>query len=326
MVAECKRWAADGADREADPLEYVAEAAASITACAAAETRVDEDKRIDECMLGFAERYESVARGDAKFAPIRTGLRAFDERYGGLKRGTLIVIAARPGHGKTALALGIGAHVARNTGPVQFFSLEMMYDSVAARLAAESIKVSVGELNAMRQTQEIRQRVASLIGRFDGVPLWVDARPALTIEQIRAKCIARKAQCGLALAVIDYIQIVKPSDGRMVREQQVARMVQTAQAMGKELDVPVIVCAQLNREVENAGGRRPRMSDLRETGALENEADVVLFPWRTGAEPSDDTVQDAEIVVGKFRNGPGGGETSVPVGWVGKYTRFVDRC
>lgn len=231
---------------------------------------------------------------------------------GGLAKGRLVTIGGRPSVGKSLGGLNIAAHAAENNHPAIFFSLEMGKPEVATRVLAAGGSADMGELVRRQISATNFQKINEYATRFASMPLWVDDRERVSVEQISAKC---RQIPGLQLAVIDYLQLVKPSDSRVSREQQVAHISRSLKIMARELDIAVVVAAQLNRgPVKDGKPREPTIADLRESGAVEQDSDQVLLLHR---DSDDDGV--VKLICGKNRVGKTGEADLV---FEGRYARL----
>lgn len=246
------------------------------------------------------------ARSSDKPPWLSTGFSDLDGLMG-FRKGELTILAARPSMGKTALALNIASHVALSGEPVLFFSLEMSALSVGERLLS-----SRGEVDGMRMkgalTQQERRHLVEASAELSGIPLTIDDSPTLTMQSIAAVCRRQKRRNGLSLVVLDYLQLVTADNARDPREQQVAKISKRLKGLARELDVPVMCLAQLNRQSETAKDNKPRLAHLRESGSIEQDADVVAFVHRpeyfiTDAKEKALYKGKAEIHVEKNRNG-----------------------
>jgi replicative DNA helicase len=258
---------------------------------------------------------------------LATGFKDLDALTHGLHPGEMIVIAARPSMGKTSLALNIAEHVAVDQGvPVAVFSLEMTAEALATRLICSRARI---DLHSLRHGILRREQVTGLTAAADllsKAPLFIDDSAGLSILQLRAKARRLYQQHQIRLFVIDYLQLLHSTARRIEnRQQEIADISSGIKALAKELNVPVVVLSQLNREVERERGRKPRLSDLRESGAIEQDADVVGLLYRPAAEDDDDGVSDdvvqINLLIAKQRNGPTG---EVPLVFLRNYTRFED--
>jgi replicative DNA helicase len=272
---------------------------------------------------------------------MATGLADLDRLMGGLQPSDLIIVAGRPGMGKTALATNIAFNIARawageiqpdgsmksvNGGIVGFFSLEMSSEQLATRIVAEQARVPSSNIRRGRIDEREFERIVDAAREIQKVPLYVDQTGGLTIAQLAARARRLKRQRGLDLLVVDYIQLLHASNrrGSDNRVQEVTEITNNLKALAKELNVPILAVSQLSRQVENRDDKRPQLADLRESGSIEQDADVVLFVFREeyylkNKEPKPGTTeylqwQDqmstvhgvAEVIIGKQRHGPTG--------------------
>jgi replicative DNA helicase len=244
-----------------------------------------------------------------KRRPVRCGIDSVDRIAGGLMPGELEVIAARPGNGKTSLAMQIAMKTAEFDRPVLFVSLEMKASELIGRVLCGSAGVSSRDL---RQGAIDAGRLDGAVAELEDLPLTIFAPPTASMRQIRATAKMQKAQSGLELLIVDYIGLVKPRDRRLPRTEQVAEITGAMKRLAKELELPVIALCQLNRQ---ADGATPSLSHLRESGAIEQDADVIVFLHR---ERKD----EFELIIGKHRHGSTG---RFPVTFDGASTRFSDR-
>jgi replicative DNA helicase len=257
---------------------------------------------------------------------VPTGFADLDKMTAGLQPGDLIVIAGRPSMGKTALALNIAEHVAVDNGlPVAIFSMEMSGTQLAMRLLGSISKVDQHRMRTGRLNDDEWSKLSEAIGRLHDTPIYIDEGGALNALEVRARARRLKRQFSkLGLIVIDYLQLMSANDARAGenRATEISEISRSLKAMAKELDVPVIALSQLNRAVDQRPDRRPVMSDLRESGAIEQDADVILFIYREVVYKPDlpeDQRGVAEVIVGKQRNGPIG---TVKLTFRGQHTRF----
>jgi replicative DNA helicase len=217
------------------------------------------------------------------------------------------VVAARPGQGKTAFALGSAVHAAVEVGrPVVFFSLEMGYLELTQRILAAEAKINSRLLRTGRIPEGDWSRISQAVGRLAEAPLFIDDNPHLTVTDMRAKCRRLKAQHGdLGLVVVDYLQLMSTLKKAENRQVEVAELSRGLKVLARDLDVSVLALSQLNRSLEYRGDKRPMLADLRESGALEQDADVVAFIYRDDTYHPDSADKGvAEIIVAKHRNGP----------------------
>ncbi len=255
---------------------------------------------------------------------VATGFDKLDDLTSGLQNSDLIIIAGRPSMGKTAFALNIAQNAAlEGQTPVAVFSLEMSKEQLAFRLLAAEARVDSQRLRKGFLGETDWPKLTTAAGRLSDAPLYIDDTPAITVLEMKAKSRRLKADKGLGLIVVDYIQLMRGGGGfRDSREQEISEISRSLKALAKELSLPVIALSQLNRQVESRTNRRPQMADLRESGAIEQDADVIAFIYRDEVYNKSDDNPDkgvAEIIVAKQRNGP---TDTVKLTFLEKFTRF----
>lgn len=255
---------------------------------------------------------EELSNKEDGVSGVPTGFTALDRVTSGFQRSDMIVLAARPGMGKTAFVLSLARNAAVDFKfPVAVFSLEMSSLQLVNRLIASETELSAGKLKRGNLENHEWEQLNAKIGRLSNAPLFIDDTPALSVFELRAKCRRLKAQHDIQLIIIDYLQLMTAaSDGKGNREQEISTISRSIKSIAKELDVPIIALSQLSREVEKRGGeKRPQLSDLRESGAIEQDADMVMFIYRpeyygmTVDEDQNPTRGVAEIIIAKHRNG-----------------------
>jgi replicative DNA helicase len=254
---------------------------------------------------------------------VATGFDKIDDITSGLQKSDLIIIAGRPSMGKTAFALNIAQYAALELGvPVAIFSLEMAKEQLATRMLAAEARVDSQRLRKGFLGETDWPKLTTAAGRLSEAPIYIDDTPAITTIEMKAKSRRLKAENGLGLIILDYLQLMRGNSSRDSREQEISEISRSLKALAKELSVPVIALSQLNRKVEDRTSRRPQMADLRESGAIEQDADLIAFIYRDEVyNRSDDNPEKgiAEIIIGKQRNGPTG---TVKLAFQEKYTRF----
>ncbi|HYI29158.1 MAG TPA: replicative DNA helicase, partial [Bradyrhizobium sp.] len=292
---------------------------------------------------------------DGKLSGLATGLKDLDAKMGGLQSSDLIIVAGRPGMGKTALATNIAYNIAKahqaelqpdgtmktvNGGIVGFFSCEMSAEQLATRILAEQTSIASSNIRRGGITERDFEKIRDYTIELEHLPLHVDETGGLSISQLTARARRLKRQRGLDVLIVDYIQLLlgsgKRSDNRV---QEVTEITTSLKALAKELNVPIIALSQLSRQVENRDDKRPQLSDLRESGSIEQDADVVMFVFREeyylqNKEPRPGTSEyekwqidmslvhgKAEVIIGKQRHGPTG---TVELQFEGQFTRFSD--
>jgi replicative DNA helicase len=258
---------------------------------------------------------------------VPTGFTELDSRTAGLQPGDLIIVAGRPSMGKTAFALNIAEHVALHPSvrlPVAIFSMEMSASQLAMRMLSSMAKVDQTRLRTGRLTDEEWGKLTDEIARLNEAKLHVDETAALNALELRARARRMKREYGkLGLVVVDYLQLMSASAQGENRATEISEISRSLKALAKELDVPVIALSQLSRAVEQRNDRRPMMSDLRESGAIEQDADVILFIYREEVYSPDkeEAKGRAEVIIGKQRNGPIG---RIDLTFLGRFTRFAN--
>lgn len=295
---------------------------------AQAEIYAVTDGNAKEDYVSFSEALEATMREidansnrpDGVYG-VPTDFIELDELTGGLHGGQMIVIAARPGVGKSTLALDIARSAAiHHHMATVFFSLEMSRTELAMRVLSAEGKISMGRLKKGDLDTEGWTNLATLQGRIDSAPLFIDDSPNMTLMEIRAKCRRLKQRNDLKLVVLDYLQLM--SSGKKVesRQQEVSEFSRSLKLLAKELDVPVIALSQLNRGSEQRTDKRPMVSDLRESGSIEQDADMVILLHREDMyNPESDRVGEADMIIAKHRGGP---TRTIPLAFSGKYSRF----
>ena len=254
---------------------------------------------------------------------VPTGFEKIDDLTSGLQKSELIIIAGRPSMGKTALALNIAQYAALEAQtPAAIFSLEMSKEQLAFRMLASEAKVDSQRLRKGFLGETDWPKLTTAAGRLSEAPLFIDDTPAITVLEMKAKSRRLKADTGLGLIIVDYIQLMRSGSYRESREQEISEISRSLKALSKELRVPVVALSQLNRKVEDRTNRRPQMADLRESGAIEQDADVIAFIYRDEVyNKSEDNTEKglAEIIIAKQRNGPTG---TVKLAFLEKFTSF----
>jgi replicative DNA helicase len=254
---------------------------------------------------------------------VSTGFDKLDEITSGLQNSDLIIIAGRPSMGKTAFALNIAQNASLETGvPVAIFSLEMAREQLVMRMLSAEARVDSQRLRKGFLGETDWPKLTTAAGRLSEAPIYIDDTPAITVIEMKAKARRLKAEKGLGLIVLDYLQLMRGGAYKDSREQEISEISRSLKGLAKELNLPVIALSQLNRKVEDRTSRRPQMADLRESGAIEQDADVIAFIYRDEVyNHSEDNPEKgiAEIIIGKQRNGPTG---TVKLAFQEKYTRF----
>jgi len=254
---------------------------------------------------------------------VPTGYKDLDEKTGGLQAGELVIIAARPSMGKTALTLNIARNAALDHGKkVAFFSLEMTKRALALRLLSSEARVDMSSFRRGFGSHSEHQKLVSRAGQLAEAQIWIDDSGMVTILEIKAKCRRLASERGLDMVVVDYLQLAHGDTPTSRKDLEIAEISHGLKALAKELDIPVIALSQLNRgpEQRDPDKRRPNMGDLRESGAIEQDADVIAFIYRDEVyNPTEENRGMAELIIAKQRNGPTG---TVRLQFEGRYARF----
>ncbi|MFO8156472.1 MAG: replicative DNA helicase [Pseudomonadota bacterium] len=278
---------------------------------------------MSELLERTVERIEELIETGGEISGLPCGFSDIDRKTGGLQKSDLIIVAARPSMGKTTFAMNIAETAAiKHKQPVAVFSMEMSADQLTMRLLSSLGQIEQGRLRGGRLDDTDWSRLTSAMSILRDAPIFVDDTPALTPTDLRARCRRLKREQGdLGLVVVDYLQLMQsPNGARENRTNEISEISRGLKALAREMDVPVIALSQLNRALEQRPNKRPVMSDLRESGAIEQDADVIMFIYRDEVYDEDSDYKGlAEVILGKQRNGPTGMEMLV---FQGEYTRF----
>ncbi len=306
---------------EPDDVDKAVDEAESKVFKVAEERVTDSTQLLSESIKGVMDRLEETfARGDI-ITGTATGYHDLDELLSGLQPSTLNIVGARPAMGKTAFGLGLATHVAQTTGrPVLVFSLEMGHNELTQRILSSEARVDSTKMRNGRLSESDWAKIGRAIGRLE-VPLFLDDNPRVTVMEIRAKARRLKARHGsLALIVVDYLQLMSGGGPVENRQLEVSEISRNLKILAREMEVPIVALSQLSRNLEARGDKRPMLSDLRESGSLEQDADVVMFLYRDEVYNSESPDKgSAEVIVAKHRSGPIGTKRLV---FLGQYTRF----
>ncbi len=340
-------------DVENDPKEQITEAEQRLYTLAEQGTAekgfVSFLKAVTDAVMIANAAYQR----DGALSGISTGLVDLDKKLGGLHPSDLLILAGRPSMGKTSLATNIAFNVAKaykkgkrpdgtegavNGGVVGFFSLEMSAEQLAARILSEASEVPSEQIRRGDMTEVEFRRFVEAAKALEACPLYIDDTPALPISQVAARCRRLKRTHGLDVVIVDYLQLLRGTGRGDNRVQEIAEISMGLKALAKELSIPVVALSQLSRQVENREDKRPQLSDLRESGSIEQDADVVMFVYREEyykerEKPGDHDLEGmakwqevmeqvhgkAEVIIGKQRHGPIG---TVELSFEGRFTRF----
>jgi replicative DNA helicase len=310
-----------GYEAETDPTRLLNEAERLILGLAQ-DRGASSFTPVKNVLTAALQRIEEVYKAQGEMLGLPTVFTELDRLLSGLWPQDLIILAARPSMGKTSLALSIALNVAKSGVPVGFFSLEMSKEQLVQRLLAAEAKIDQKRLRTARLEDEDWQKLIEAAGRVSAAPLYIDDTPAPNVREIRAKAKRLKGERGLGLIVVDYLQLMQSTRRTENRQQEIAEISRSLKGLAKELDVPVLALSQLSRAVEQREKKRPVMSDLRESGSLEQDADVIMFIYREEYYLKDSEKKGiAEIIVAKQRNGPIG---TVELAFLKEYACFVN--
>jgi replicative DNA helicase len=290
---------------------------------AVSERRVGDGLAPIDPLLGPAiERAEELNRRGSEVTGLPTGFRDLDRKLAGLHPSNLLIVAARPGMGKSTLALNIAQNAAVNDMPVAIFTLEMSREEVVSRMLCASGRIDSQRLRSGQLGESDFTKLSNAASILYKKPIYVDDSPGLTVTEIRAKCRRMKRRPGLSLVVVDYLQLMQGS-GQENRQQEIAAISRSLKNLARELDVPIMALSQLNRSMEQREDKRPRLSDLRESGSLEQDADVVMFIYRHEYyhPEAQETRGIAEIAIAKHRQGATG---RIDMTFLPEFTLFSD--
>jgi len=284
-----------------------------------------EFSKIGDVLQRNFTRLEELAKLNTRITGIETGFSHLDNLLSGFQPSTLIILAARPGIGKTSFALNIARHVAvKKQLPVAVFSLEMSAEEVTNRIISSQALVDSSKLKTGRLAADDWERMMQSVGPISEAPLYIDDTSTITVSEIRSKCRRLKLEKGLGLVVVDYLQLMQGKRRSENRQQEVSEMSRALKILSKELEVPVLTLSQLSRSIETRRGKdkTPMLSDLRESGAIEQDADIVMFLSRIEEEEEQEqsAVNQVDLVIAKHRSGSTG---KIKLMWQPQYTTFL---
>jgi replicative DNA helicase len=289
-------------------------------------------KPMREILDSFLDRLDARLRGERLEGFVESGFAKMDEMTGGFRENELLILAARPSMGKTAFAMNVAANVAiRQNEPTLFVSLEMGSNELIDRMLCSEARVNGHQLRNGSLSQVERSKLSKTASKIAAAPFFVDDAPSRSVSEIAAAGRRVKRQCNnkLGLIVIDYLQLIEPDNPNDPRQEQVAKIARRLKGLARELKVPILCLAQLNRQAEDSRDHRPKLSHLRESGAIEQDADIVMFVHREeyyhkgNQEALAELKGKAVIIIEKQRNGPTG---DVELVWEADFTRFDDRA
>lgn len=278
---------------------------------------------IKDVLLETFNRLEELYNSKSYITGIPTGFTDLDVKTAGLQNSDLILIAARPGMGKTAMGLNIAQYAAvRKHVPVAIFNLEMSKDQLVNRMLSSEVMVDSQKMRTGKLEDDDWNKVAQALAPLSEAPIFIDDTPGISVMDIRAKCRRLKLEKNLGLVVIDYLQLMQGRGRVESRQQEVSEISRSLKILAKELNVPVVTMSQLSRGPESRNDHRPMLSDLRESGAIEQDADIVMFLYRDDYyNPDTEKKNIAEVIIAKHRNGSTG---TIDLRWFGEYTKFAN--
>lgn len=281
----------------------------------------DQFHHIRDIAVDSIEKIEDIYRSKGKLTGVPTGFVDFDQKTAGLQKSDLILLAARPSMGKTAFALNIIQNAAiRSNVPTAVFSLEMSREQLVNRMLCSEAMLDAQRLRTGELTDSDWADLIQAMGPLSQAPIYIDDTPGVTPMEVRSKCRRLKVEKGLGLIVIDYLQLMSGNGRNDSRQQEISEISRALKAIAREMEAPVIALSQLSRACEQRADHRPMLSDLRESGAIEQDADVVAFLYRDEYYfPDTEKKNQAELIIAKQRNGPTG---TVDLTWMGQYTKF----
>lgn len=261
---------------------------------------------IRQTLAGSFDRIDELHKSGAGLRGVQTGFTDLDNILSGMQASNLLILAARPGTGKTAMAMNIAQHVAVKTKtPIGIFSLEMSQEELVDRLLVGQSDVDAWRLKTGKLTEEDFTKLSEAMGELADAPIFIDDTPGITISEMRTKARRLQLEHKIGMIIVDYLQLVNPGKNVESRVQEVSIVSQSLKNLARELKIPVIALSQLSRAVEHRGERRPQLADLRESGAIEQDADVVMFLYKADDESSGPTIP-VKLLIAKHRNGATG--------------------
>ncbi len=277
--------------------------------------------KVSSILSSVVDRIDELYRNPDALRGVPTGFNQFDQMTGGLQQGDLVIVAGRPSMGKTSLAVNMAENAALGHGiPAAVFSMEMSSEQLTLRMISSLGRIDQSNLRTGRLSEEDWPRIDTAMTQLSQAPLFVDETPALTPTELRARARRLKREHNVGLIVVDYLQLMQVPGTKENRATEISEISRSLKALAKELHVPVIALSQLNRGVEQRTDKKPVMSDLRESGAIEQDADVIVLIYREDFyEPDTPRKGIADIIIAKQRNGPTG---ELPLTFLGQFTKF----
>ena len=318
LANDISKEAYDDSQEVDDILETVQKSIFSITQ----DTLQKDFEEIDPVLIKTFDKIDKIASHKGTVIGVPSGFHELDQKTTGFQNGDLIIIAGRPGMGKTSFALNMMRNAAIDSKKkIGFFSLEMANEQLAMRLLCSEARVDSNLVRRGDLPKSQYQNLSLAVGPLSKSDIYLDDTPALSILELRAKARRLKNDVNLDMIIVDYLQLMQGPKGAESRQQEIATISRSMKALAKELEIPIVALSQLSRAVEQrTGSKKPQLSDLRESGAIEQDADVVIFLYRDEFYNKDaDNEGKAEIIVAKQRNGPTG---TVEAAFISRYTRF----
>jgi replicative DNA helicase len=321
LIQTATKIANDGYTREDDVSEIIADAEKYILEIAQ-NRNSGGFTPIRDVLLETYERIEFLSQRRGDVTGIPSGYPDLDKMTSGFQRSDLIILAARPSVGKTAFALNVAQNVAARAGEtVAIFSLEMAASQLVQRMICAEGNLDASKMRTGWLEEDDWQKLTMAIGTLAKAPIYIDDTPGITVQDIRAKCRRLQAEKGLGLILIDYLQLIQGRGRGENRQQEVSEISRTLKGIARELNVPVIALSQLSRSVEQRQDKRPMMSDIRESGSIEQDADIVAFLYRDDYYDKETENKNViEVIIAKQRNGPTG---TVELAFLKEYNKFV---
>ncbi|GED67090.1 replicative DNA helicase [Brevibacillus reuszeri] len=321
LIHTATKIANDGYSREDDVTEIVADAEKYIMEIGQ-NRNSGGFQAIRDVLLETYERIEVLSQRRGDITGIPTGYTDLDKMTAGFQRSDLIILAARPSVGKTAFALNVAQNVAARAGEtVAIFSLEMGASQLVQRMICAEGNLDASRMRSGALEEDDWQKLTMAIGTLAKAPIYIDDTPGVTVQDIRAKCRRLQAERGLGMILIDYLQLIHGRGKGDNRQQEVSEISRTLKGIARELNVPVIALSQLSRGVEQRQDKRPMMSDIRESGSIEQDADIVAFLYRDDYYDKETENKNViEVIIAKQRNGPTG---TVELAFLKEFNKFV---
>ena len=317
----CSDRIADMAYNESDKSDRILEQAEQLVFDVSSDREQNDIMRINEVLYNSYQQLVEDSQNQGGITGLSTGFNELNRRTGGFHGGELILIAGRPGMGKSSFAVNIAEHVSiTDKKTVAIFNLEMPKEQIVNRILCSQALVNSNKIRTGDMEPDDWRRIGEVVNKVELAPMYIDDTASITVSQIRAKCRRLKQTQNLELVVIDYLQLMESGGRSESRQQEISAISRSLKILAKELDIPVIALSQLSRASESRSDKRPMLSDLRESGAIEQDADMVMFLYRDeyyNKETEDKNL--AECIVAKNRSGETG---TFKLGWRGEFTKF----